>query len=246
MDDFGFLIIRNVKNEEQNLFWKESYNSIRKYYKYEKIVIIDNNSDYSYINNDDIDIYNCEFIDSEFGESRQLSAYYYFYVKRFFKIGIIIHDSVFLNGELEINPDIDVRFIWNFKTHEYDDLSCETELLKSLSNNQELLVTHLNRKWNGCFGNMSFININFLDKLVNKYNIFNMIKIVNSNRHQCALERVLSVIFHHENIFLYDDKPIVCEISDIRWGYRFNEYVTDKKNKNINNHKFIKIFAARQ
>jgi len=246
MDNFGFIIIRNVTNSEQNNFWKESYNSIRKFYKDVKIIIVDNNSNYQYITNDDIILHNCNIVNSEFGNSRQLSAYYYFYKHRPFKTAIIIHDSVFLNGKLSLDENTKINLLWNFKTHEYDDIEYEKILLRSLTNNEELLITHESKKWSGCFGNMSVISINFLINLVEKYSFFNMIKIVNNNRFQCAMERVISVIFHHEHPNLYNTNPIVCEISKMRWGYRYNEYILDKENNLVNNDKFIKIFAARQ
>lgn len=245
MDDFGFIIIRNVTNSEQNNFWKESYNSIRKFYNNIKIIIVDNNSNYEFITND-IELFNCDIINSEFGDSRQLSAYYYFYKNKPFKTAIIIHDSVFLNGELSIDPNTDVNLLWNFNTHDYDDIEYERILLRSLTNNEGLLMLHTSKQWTGCFGNMSVININFLNFLVKKYNFFNMMRIVNSNRFQCALERVISVIFHYESPNLYHSNPIVCEISKMRWGYRYNEYILDRENNLVNNDKFIKIFAARQ
>ena len=246
MDNFGFIIIRNVTNSEQNNFWKVSYNSIRKFYKNVKIIIVDNNSNYEFITNNDIDLVNCHIENSEFGNSRQLSAYYYFYKHKPFKTAIIIHDSVFLNGELSIDPNTDINLLWNFNTHDYDDVEYERILLRSLTNNEGLLMLHASKQWTGCFGNMSVININFLNSLVEKYNFFNMMKIVNSNRFQCALERVISVIFHYESPNLYHSNPIVCEISKMRWGYRYNEYILDKENNLVNNDKFIKIFAARQ
>ena len=49
MDEYGFIIIRNVNNEIQNEFWIESYNSIRKFYPNTEILIIDNNSNKSFL-----------------------------------------------------------------------------------------------------------------------------------------------------------------------------------------------------
>ena len=42
MKNFGFIIIRNVNNSEQNNYWIESYNCIRKFYPEEEIIIVDN------------------------------------------------------------------------------------------------------------------------------------------------------------------------------------------------------------
>lgn len=41
MDKLSFIILRHVGNEYQNLFWNECYDCMRKFYKHEKIYIID-------------------------------------------------------------------------------------------------------------------------------------------------------------------------------------------------------------
>ena len=58
-----FVILRHVTKELDNSddIWKVCYRSIRQYYKSNKIIIIDNNSDYSIIKND-IELENCETI----------------------------------------------------------------------------------------------------------------------------------------------------------------------------------------
>ena len=65
-DNYGFIIVRHVNSEKTNNYWIESYKSIRKYYN-NKIIIVDDNSNYEYVKiNDDIKIYNCEIVQSKY------------------------------------------------------------------------------------------------------------------------------------------------------------------------------------
>ena len=65
MDDYTFVILRHVTKDLDDSceIWKECYKSIRLFYS-NKIIIIDNNSDYSIIKNN-IELDNCEIIKSE-------------------------------------------------------------------------------------------------------------------------------------------------------------------------------------
>ena len=48
---FGFIILRHIRNESQNDLWIESYTCIRKHYPETLIMVIDDNSNYEYIDN---------------------------------------------------------------------------------------------------------------------------------------------------------------------------------------------------
>ena len=78
-DNFRFIIVRHVNSEKTNKYWIEAYSLIRKYYN-NKIVIIDDNSDYNFINynSEYIDIINCEFIKSEYNCRGEILGYYYY------------------------------------------------------------------------------------------------------------------------------------------------------------------------
>ena len=49
--DLGFIILRCVKTEKSVDMWIHCYDCIRKYYPENKILIIDDNSDYKLIKN---------------------------------------------------------------------------------------------------------------------------------------------------------------------------------------------------
>jgi hypothetical protein len=47
--DYGFIILRHVRDELTNKYWQLSYDSIRNIYPDVKVVIIDDNSDNKYL-----------------------------------------------------------------------------------------------------------------------------------------------------------------------------------------------------
>ena len=51
MSSIGFIILRHVNNKLTNKYWIHCYNSIRKYYPENSILIIDDNSNYQHVTN---------------------------------------------------------------------------------------------------------------------------------------------------------------------------------------------------
>jgi hypothetical protein len=45
----GFIILRHVNNDVTNNYWNKCYDCIRKYYPENFILIIDDNSNYTYV-----------------------------------------------------------------------------------------------------------------------------------------------------------------------------------------------------
>lgn len=43
MEDFGFIVLRNIIDDNTSLYWRECVSCIRRYYDH-KIIIIDDNS----------------------------------------------------------------------------------------------------------------------------------------------------------------------------------------------------------
>ena len=60
------------------------------------------------------------------------------------------------------------------------------------------------------------------------------------------LERVLSVIFSYEYEPLRKDPSIYGIIHHyIHWGYLFENYINDKKNKKLENYDLLKVWSGR-
>ena len=52
--------------------------------------------------------------------------------------------------------------------------------------------------WKGCFGVQSFISLSFLTRLVDKYHVFQLLKVVNCKADRCCLERIFGILFYLE------------------------------------------------
>ena len=77
----GFIMLRHVKFKATNEYLIESYNCLRRFYPNNHIMIIDDNSNYDYISYDsnNVYIYNCEIVQSEFPKRGEILGYYYLY-----------------------------------------------------------------------------------------------------------------------------------------------------------------------
>ena len=96
IDNYGFIITRHVNSEKTNMYWNRCVRCIRTFYPLKKIVIIDDNSDQSFVK-DEFNYRNVIHIQSEFPGRGELLPYYYFHKNKFFENAVIIHDSVFFH-----------------------------------------------------------------------------------------------------------------------------------------------------
>jgi len=243
----GFIIIRHVNSKKTNYYWNLCIKKIREFYPENKIIVIDDNSNYKYVRQIGRPPSNCEFIQGEFKGRGEFLPYYYFYKTNYFDCAFICHDSTFLQKKLEIEHVDTVRLLWEFE-HTYDNLKRQLNLLKNLEN-ENLIEFHKNYKlWKGCFGVMSMINHSFLKKIVEKYNIFKLLDHLLCREDRMDLERVLPSIFFYEDKDLIKNPSIFGNIHNyIKWAYNFEEYLMDfeKKNKKIINLPIIKVWSGR-
>jgi hypothetical protein len=189
-NDIGFIILRHVNSYLTNQYWNLSYDCIRKFYPKNYILIIDDNSNYYYINNRDL--YNTTIINSEFPQRGELLPYYYYLKNKLFDTAVIIHDSVFINKYIDFNVD-KYKIIWNFQ-HDWDQINDETEMIK-IFNDQDLLEFYNDKnKWTGCFGCITIITYEYLSFINNKYNISLLLDKILTRYNRCSFERVLAVL----------------------------------------------------
>ena len=74
MTDLGIIILRHVNNVCTNKYWINCYKCIRQYYPENKILIIDDNSNYEYISNEVL--YKTRIIKSEYPGRGELLPYF--------------------------------------------------------------------------------------------------------------------------------------------------------------------------
>jgi hypothetical protein len=100
-------------------------------------------------------------------------------------------------------------------------------------------------KWFGCFGVQSYINLDFLDNLVNKYNLFQLLKVVKCRDDRCSLERIFGIIFNTECPTLIKQKSLFGDIFHYqKWGYSYDEYMNDVNQKRLPKY-IVKIWTGR-
>jgi len=243
MDLFGFIITRHVNSQKTNNYWNNSVKLIRTFYPLAKIVIIDDNSDYNFVNNE-FEYKNVQFIQSEFPKRGELLPYYYYLKYKFFQNAVIIHDSVFFHKRIKFEKmnNIKVLPFWHFNPDK-ENINNTKRIIQVLNNNIILdnklsldnsIITLNHNKWYGCFGVQCYINLKFLENIETKYNISKLISTVNCRYDRCCLERIIGCIFFTEYPNIINKKSLFGDIMKYqKWGYSYDEYINDLKQKKL-------------
>ena len=237
----GFIITRHVNSEKTNQYWIESYISIRKFYPTNTIMIIDDNSNNAFVKiPESLKLSNCYFITSEYPQCGELLAYYYFHKYPIFEKAVFIHDSVFVNQYIDFSDVKDIKFLWHFQ-HDWDEPANEKRLLEILPNTNTLKTNYDNKEWFGAFGVQAVITREFLSKLANTHQIFNLLPVIKTRNQRMNIERIFGLLCSIEKPELFDAPSLFGTIhSYIKWGYTFEEYKTDPLNLPL-----IKVWSGR-
>jgi|688.fasta_scaffold813871_1 hypothetical protein len=252
---FGFIITRHVNSEQTNKYWNHNIKLLRTYYPFKKIVIIDDNSNYTFVKAE-FNYKNVETIQSEYPGRGELLPYIYFLRHKWFDNAVIIHDSTFIHKRIPFESiKAPILPLWH---HPYDkeNLSNLLRIASYLRNNSfikqrlagsEINVLGLNDKqFNLCFGGQTFISHRFLSALERKYNINNLVNAITCRTDRCGLERILGLLFNNE----YKDLNKIKSFNgDIRthynsFVYNFDNYLADFNN-NIVRGTFVKVWTGR-
>jgi len=232
--EFGFIITRHVNNIENNKIWISCIERIRKFYPTTLIVIIDDYSNYEYINHPPDFLNNCIVIKSEYKGAGELLPYYYYYHNKWFEKAIYIHDSVFINGIIDISNVNNVKFLWEFSsTQIHEERPYINEFLSYLNYKDELLNLFNNEdKWVGCFGVMSVIKHEYIKKIADKYNLFILLNHVNKRVHRMSMERILAILCFHDNEITKENASIYGHYFNMQGGnkYNYDTYYKDLSN----------------
>jgi len=191
----GFIIIRHVNNSISNQYWIHSYECIRKFYKENHILIIDDNSIIEHLTHPVL--YNTTILKSEYYQRGELLPYYYYLHNKLFDVAVIIHDTVFINTYIDFTVD-KYKMIWEFE-HYWDEIELERDML-SVFNDNALYEFHNNKTiWKGCFGGMSIITYEYLKSINDTYKIQLLLNKVSTHIDRCTFERVIAVLLQIKN-----------------------------------------------
>jgi hypothetical protein len=219
----GFIMLRHVNNELTNKYWIHCYKCIRNFYPENKIIIIDDNSDYKYITTEIL--YKTVIIQSEYPGRGELLPYYYYLQNNLFDIAVIIHDSVFINKYIDFNVE-KYKLIWDFDSKCASQEEDQLKLL-NLFNDKNLIDFYNNKKlWSGCFGGMTIINYDFLYNINKKYDFSILLPHILTRYNHCSFERVIACLLQIE-------EKTECLLGNIhkycKWGIKFDEREKHKK-----------------
>ena len=237
---YGFIITRHVNSEQTNQYWNHAVRSIRRFYPFRKIVIIDDNSNQTYVKAD-FEYKNLQIVQSEYPGRGELLPYYYFYKNKYFPNAVILHDSVFFHKRIHFEKLNQMKFLplWHFNLSENVN-NCKR--ISKCLNHAASIEFKLEMDsldifsfkpadiWYGCFGVQSYINYEFLSHIQNKYNLFRLLNCVLTRTDRCSLERVMGVIFHLELPKLYKYPSLLGDILKYQtYGGTFEEYCANYK-----------------
>jgi len=241
----GFIFTRHVQSAETNRLWLTAYTSIRKYYPQNTIMIIDDNS-----NNDQIKIpetlhlTNVFIVQSTYPHRGELLAYYYFdkYATLFTK-AVILHDSAFIQQVLPVDTITDIKFIWHFQ-HDWDNIQVEQAVISNskLKQKNRILAAYDNKEeWTPCFGIQSVITHVFLKKLIDNYDIFALLDVVDTREKRMACERIFGALCCLEKPSLNDEPSLFGTIHNYcPWSYTYDKYMANPLQLPI-----IKVWSGR-
>jgi len=191
----GFIITRHVTNKRIDEYWNMSYDSIRKFYPDNHIIIIDDNSNEEFVTT--CELHNTTIIKSEYPGRGELLPYYYYLENKLFDIAVIIHDSVFVNKYIdEFNEVKTFKMFWHFK-HFWDHVENESSIL-SVYKDQNLLNFHNNTSlWNGCFGGMGIISHDYLKSIDAQFPIKLLLPLILNRYNRMSFERIIGVLLQY-------------------------------------------------
>ena len=219
-NDISFFIIRYINNIETSDYYKYCYEKIRKYYPFNKIYIIDDNS--SFFDYKKIELHNCKIIKSEYPKRGELLGYYYFHKIKPSKYAVILHDSIFFNKYIDFSNINNYKFIWDIGEKKWDDNQFILKILKKF-NNDKLIDYYQEKKWLGCFGIMSIIKYDFLNDINNKIKFFDiLLNEINTREKRMCLERIFGIIMSFYNNKI-NNKSIFGDILKYcKWELKIN------------------------
>ena len=238
--DFGFIITRHVNSQKTNRYWNRNVKLLRTYYPRKLIVIIDDNSNPNFLNPYH-DYKNVTIIQSEYIGRGELLPYIYYSRNKWFERAVIIHDSVFFHKRINFEKfkNIPAISMWHFNSSfNHYHLDNSLRIANSLNYN-EVIKTMLHKKcWVGCFGVQSYIKHDFLQIIIDKYNLNNLLNVVTCREDRCSLERIFAVIFFLE---LKLTNSILGDMPTLNmWNGTFDTYINSVPLSPV-----VKVFTGR-
>jgi hypothetical protein len=197
---YVFVILRNIRITRDNELWMASYQSIRRFYT-NQIIIIDDNSDINTVNGK---LVNTEVIHSDYNGAGEILPYYYFFVNKWADRMVFLHDSMFLHRRFtDAELSGAVRFHWHFSNSKFSNDRKIGTYLSMLPNHERLLefANQPDSAWNGCFGGASIIDLDIVTQLEEAYSFFSTLVLsIKTRKDRETFERLFGIVLHFSNM----------------------------------------------
>lgn len=242
VENIGFIILRHVNSEKSNLYWQECYRCIRRFYPENKIVIIDDNSNYDFITA--LETHGTKVIQSEYKGRGELLSYYYYANNKWFDTAVFLHDSTFIQQFVDFYVE-KYQMLWHFP-HLWNTPEDEKLMLYSLSNSDELIELYDNdEQWNGCFGGMCVITHDYLTEINDRYTLMSLTECITNRGWRMRFERVIGVVLQS----LYRNSTpskfgYIHDYNHHRYAYSYDDYIKEKA-ENTCSLPIVKVFSGR-
>jgi hypothetical protein len=232
--EMGVIMLRCIRNETTDEYWQECYRCIRKIYPTIRIVIIDDNSEHSFLST--IPLHNTIVIHTEYKGRGELLPYYYYATlgSTWFKQAIIIHDSVFMKKQLPRVTD-PYKILWTFD-HIWNNPKDEIRVIQSFKDNDLVKFYQDQKRWTGCFGGMSIVTYDYIVKINKEHPFSVLLDVITNRKERMCFERIIACLFHYHSKHtrvtagsnpgvLYGTIQQYCQ-----WEYSYQQYLMDKNN----------------
>ncbi len=238
------LILRHVCDISSLNAWILCYRSVKHHYPHTAVIAIDTGSIQPLIDTSGTD--QCQVIYAQHPQNRLFAPLYEFITNDCCKLydrAIIIHDGIIFQSTIDFSCIPNSRFIWHFVQHDWDNSQLETYMIKTLTNNEELLDIYNGKKWHGCLGGMLVISRSCAHAINSKYSLLRLHQLINNQTDAIAYERVIAVLCYAQCPDIELNVSLEGDISGMPWGYRCEEYLADpEKYKHA---RILKLFGAR-
>jgi len=207
--DLGFIILRHVNSARSKELWYLSYQCIRKLYPENPILIIDDHSNYNFIDtNLEKQLVNTTIIkNTKVGRGEILPYLYYLENKIAEKI-IFLQDSSFITKKIDVSNIKNFKFLWDFRRgHQptsWYNTGRQTNVCKLLLNSNKILNFMKDKnKWFPSTGCQCIISYDYLKKINDMYDLKRIESKIITRSQRIDFESVVSII-----VFSLEDKVV--------------------------------------
>lgn len=200
MPALGFVILRHVDSTKADGYWKLCYDSVRRLYADEPVLIIDDDSDPALVTPHPTT--NTTVVQSEYPGRGELLPFIYYLRHKISDRAVFLHDTVFLQAKVPFFDNMLYQHLWAAADHCPDGHAGEVRMLGALKD-PPLALHSKKTRWFACFGAMVIITHEMLCSVDKAYTLANLADVVLTKDDRRTFKRVVACLLRT----LYDTTP---------------------------------------